>query len=263
MASSLVWGILIPVAAVVFAVGGIVAFAYRSSLTRYHVPAIALTLLAVTSGLTIAFGIVSAEDEADQVNYTASPCEDSQYRGTTASERLKYSSLSPATQDVFRSALEADGEYTTTTRPPEFEYQGDVGTRCTRARRRTCRLEFEYQGDVGTVLNRISYESECYLLHADSGGSLGLGLFVAFLLFVGGPLTLLALSVGLGGLRWGLFTLPMSMVTGVVVGVLAVAVGRWPGEVLAWAAITAALTWLVLKVVDSRRSETFRERMET
>ncbi|QCC49703.1 hypothetical protein [Halapricum salinum] len=241
MASSLVWGILIPVAAVVFAVGGIVAFAYRSSLTRYHVPAIALTLLAVTSGLTIAFGIVSAEDEADQVNYTASPCEDSRYRGTTASERLKYSSLSPATQDVFRSALEADGEYTTTTRPPEFEYQGDVGT----------------------VLNRISYESECYLLHADSGGSLGLGLFVAFLLFVGGPLTLLALSVGLGGLRWGLFTLPMSMVTGVVVGVLAVAVGRWPGEVLAWAAITAALTWLVLKVVDSRRSETFRERMET
>lgn len=234
------WETALPIAVLVFVVGGIVAFVYRSSLTRYHVPALVLTLLAVTAGMTIAFGIVSAKGQAEEVTYTASPCADSQYRGTTATVRLNYSSLSPAAQDVFLSTVEADGEYTTTTRPDEFEYQGDVGT----------------------IVNRISYDSECYLLRADSGGSLGLGLFVTFLLFVGGPVTLLGLTVGLAGLRWRLFTLPLSLVAGAVAGIAAAAVGRWAGEVLAWAAVTAAVTWLVVKVYDTRRSETFRELMD-
>ena len=80
---------------------------------------------------------------------------------------LEYSELSPEAQEVFRSALQTRGEYTTRTHPDEFELE-DFNRR-----------------------NRIQYESECYELTAESRSSFGTAFVALGLLVVGGGITVI------------------------------------------------------------------------
>lgn len=178
MVSSFVWATVVPVAALVFGVGGIVAFAYRSSLTRYHVPAIVLTLLAVTAGLSTVGGVFWFQQQAHQVEYSVDDCGGPQATSVGEPARIAYDELSSDAKDVFQSALAADGEYTTTTDPDDFVYQDDTGT----------------------DLNYITYESECYAFHADPVSGFGVGLMIPYLIAGGTVATLLFLGFALGSL---------------------------------------------------------------
>jgi hypothetical protein len=150
--------------------------------------------------------------------------------------------LSPDAKDVFRSALGADGEYTTTTAPEDFVYQDDTDT----------------------DLNYIRYNSECYALQADPGGGFGLGIMIGLLLFGGGLAMLVLLSAGLGSLVSDRFKLPMAVLSGVATVVTGFTVAHWPSlKVLFGTTIGAfVLTWILLRVIESRGTESFRNRMQ-
>lgn len=80
---------------------------------------------------------------------------------------LEYSELSPEAQEVFRSTLQTRGEYTTRTHPDEFEL-GNFNRR-----------------------NIIEYESECYVLIAESRRGFGTGFAIFWILVVGGGITVI------------------------------------------------------------------------
>lgn len=256
MGTSLLWGTFLPVVGLVFVIGAIVSVAYRSRLTVYHVPAIVLTLLAISVGISTAAGVFSLQHEADQTTYSISECNGPQTTSTVPqttpsvpqtqalrdSTSLQFDSLSPDAKDVFRAALEADGEYTTTTRPEDFVYQDDTGS----------------------DLNYIQYESECYALHADSGGGLGIGLMIGFLLIGGGVVTLVLFSAGLASVLSDRFKVPVSILSGVGAIIAGFTRAPWPTpEVLVGTAIaTVVVTWVVLRAIESRGTESFRERMD-
>ncbi|MXR50759.1 hypothetical protein GRX03_03950 [Halovenus sp. WSH3] len=95
-----------------------------------------LLVVSLLVGLTTVLGAGALHLEGEQIEYSVDACAGNQ-TGTPFSE------LSPEGREVFRSALQADGAYTTRSHPAEFELQSDVS--------RT---------------NEIQYESQCYELTA-------------------------------------------------------------------------------------------------
>jgi hypothetical protein len=151
-----------------------------SSLTK------TLFVFTAVTGLATAIAVGDVRLDAEKIEYSAEPmnqaCEAPSDDRTEADSNdtqvpdhreyprrvLAYRELSPEAQAVFRSALEADGEYTTRTHPDEFELQTDTPNP-----------------------NHIQYESDCYRLTAQTGGGVGTGFAVIGLLAVGGGITVI------------------------------------------------------------------------
>lgn len=145
-----------------------------------------LFVFTVVTGLATTVAVVDIRLNAEKIDYSVEPmnqaCEPPSDDRTAAGSNdtqapdyreyprrvLEYSELSPEAQEVFRSALQADGEYTTRTHPDEFELQLDTDNR-----------------------NYVQYESECYQLTAQTRGGLGTGFAVIGLLVVGGGITVI------------------------------------------------------------------------
>jgi hypothetical protein len=253
MSTPVALGPILPVAGIVFGVGGLVTLAFRTSLTWYHVPSIVLILLAMTAGISTATGAISLDREVEKTDYSVGECADPQATPSGDPDgpeptvvddpnRLEFSSLSADGKDVFRAALQADGVYTTTTRPAEFIYQGDTGT----------------------ALNYIQYEGECYALHADSRGGLGAGLFMSIVVPTGVFLTVVLLALGLGSLLAGWFKIPTSILAGIALPIVWPGLVSWPSlaVLVAFSPATILLTWVSLRTIETRSSRTFQERMD-
>ena len=210
------------------------------TVTRYHLPAIALVVLAVTVGITAVAGAESLEREIDRVDYSVQSCEESTYSPPNTDQQIQaFRDLSPPAQDIFLSALRTEGEYSSPERPSEFDYSSDT-----------------------PELNFVRYDSECYVLQAWGAGPLaGLGIYV--LLVFGGSLALLLLCVGTGSLVWPRFKLPLSVLAGLTGTVLLVnAVSLGGRQFLAVFVALPLLAWLALWALERRLDWQFRERME-
>lgn len=119
--------------------------------------------VALAAGLVTVVAVGAVQLNADKVDYnvesSTQPCD----RQHTYQE---YSELSPPAQEVFRSTLRAEGEYTTRTRPDDFTLQTDT-----------------------QEPNYVQYKSECYQLTAHSRGGFGTGFSTIVLVVLGGGVT--------------------------------------------------------------------------
>lgn len=247
--------VFLGVGIIVFLVGGVVAH-YRLSVTRYHIPILVFSFLTVTSGL---FGFVGAaliSSDAEKNDYTAGPsnqgCTQSNEDNSTNSQYdddrfgdtpvLEYSELSPEAQEVFRSALQADGEYTTKTDPGEFQYRTDASN-----------------GE-----NYIKYDSDCYKLTAEQRGGFGTGFLIMYLLGFG-IVSAVALTV-VSAVSWAFnpFKLPTALLAGLgsVAGLVINGVTEF--ELLTGAPILITiLSWIGLIMIERSMDESFHERMKS
>lgn len=183
-----VFGVLVAI----FLIAGAIA-RLRSGLTRYHVPVLALALLALTSGVVVAGEYRTTTAEIEQIDYRV----DSQAEGCDAAEAdrvSEFNELSPDAQDVFLSTLRSDEEYTTTENPDQFYISSDNG-----------------------VENYIRYESECYSL-VGYGAGLGAGWYIYMLLLFGVPFTLALGVLAAYSYRVGSFRTPAAVASAVSVG---------------------------------------------
>jgi uncharacterized membrane protein len=161
------------VLAVFVFVAGLAAVRYFSTEETPTLPRV-LIQFSLTVGLLTALATGAVYLNAEKVDYTAErnsqACE--LHENTTASDSdaepvLEYSELSPEAREVFRSALDADGEYTTNTAPSEFQYRTD--------------------GTDGE--NPIRYDAACYELTAEQRGGFGTAFAISLLSLAGGGLT--------------------------------------------------------------------------
>jgi LPXTG-motif cell wall-anchored protein len=160
---------------------GVLLYRHRRRLTRYHLPAVLLLVLAVTGAFGTAVGFEQAAREGHRVEYTVEQCvtgeDDPAGVGdspvtTVPADRSEtdFEDLSPEAQEVFLQTLDNGGTYTAQKRPSDLRYEGD-----TRA------------------VNYVRYESTCYALVGDTVSGipfyipryLGAGLLVAVLFLCG------------------------------------------------------------------------------
>lgn len=172
------WVQLLLVLTVVSGIVGAIASWYQDSVTREHLPALLLIVLGITAGVTVALEMQSLQQDVDQVEYIVNPCEpgeDTTITPVTPGDDIReFDSLSPGAQEIFESALETDGGYTTTKRPEDLVYRGDTN-----------------------AMNFVRYNDTCYSLVGDSGGGLGTAFGMQFLIFIGLPISLVLLVAGL------------------------------------------------------------------
>lgn len=223
--SAIVFGALL---AVFLIAGGIVRL--RSGLTRYHVPVIALALLALTSGVLIAANYQTTQAELEQIDYTV----DSQVEGCeTADDNwvFEFDELSPDAQDVFLSTLRSDDGYTTTESPDQFRISSD-----------------------NNVENYVIYESDCYSL-AGYGAGIGAGMYLFVLLLFGIPFTLLLGVLAVYSYLTDSFRLPATVVSAVSVGTVVTAVTNSQVAIVATVALlVVGLVWIIRGSFDPLRA---------
>ncbi|WP_336325688.1 hypothetical protein [Halovenus sp. HT40] len=154
-----------PEEAVLFAgVGTVVVFAcvvfLREKITLDLSRPQLLLLVTVVCPLGTVGVAAGIEYNANTIDYTVDQC------GTHSAE-TNFSELSPAAQEVFRSTLQANGEYTTQTHPDDLVLERDTG-----------------------ATNYIRYESECYALRGSYRGDFGTGFVIWLVYLIGGVVTL-------------------------------------------------------------------------
>lgn len=239
-------GWFVAVGTVVFILGGMRAH-FQLSVTVYHIPLIVLLLLIVTGGLTggiIAFNTVPEADKIDYRTSTArSDCgEFSGYSEPDDTDvTTQYRELSPTAQEIFRSALRADGIYTTNERPDDFRYR--------------------HESTLGE--NYIRYNADCYELNADPRGT---G-FEGDLTRLGNILsgTFLAVVVLFVAKRVSWERRSFKLPTAILVGLGSMgglAVGGLLNQLAGAAVLIGLLTWVGLTGIERMMDGTFRERME-
>ena len=188
--------LLLLLAALLFTTGFAAAIYFSSKET----PTLAhsLILLSLFIGLLTVIGVGATHLNAEKIDYDVEPmnqaCEPPSDDRTTADSNdtqlnsnssdypdkvLDYSELSSEAQEVFRSTLQANGEYTTQAHPDEFEL----------------RLDTDKQ-------NYIQYELECYQLTAQSRGGFATAFAVWGLLVFGGGATVIFALAGLFSYGW-------------------------------------------------------------
>ena len=138
----------------------------------------ALLVLTIVTGSMTVVGSGYTTWESDKIEYSTEaldrPCEprysdnnETESTNTQSDSRnvLSYDNLSTEAQEIFRSAVQADDEYTTRILPDEFVLQTDT-----------------------TNANYVQYNSECYRLTAQSKRETPL-LYAFILRTIGGGLT--------------------------------------------------------------------------
>lgn len=220
---------------------------YRPSITGYHAPALLLVLLGVSVGLTamIAVGAASIPGDADRIDYHVERCgAEFGFQPDSSRQVRQFQELSPEAKDVFLAAKRTEGEYSTSRSPSDLKYVSDHTS--------------------SESVNFVQHESECYVLVAETGGSWGAGLAAAILFAVGVGGALLLVVPAVVSLAVGSFKLPTAYLVGLVAFVAA-----WrtpgPGSLRTWALAFAVvvLTWVLLRIVETRSSTSFNERMKT
>lgn len=225
---------------VIFAVSGAIVF-FRSSVTIYHLPLIMLVLLTITSGLAVTVGASQIQADGDKISYTVESTSQ-EYEISNTEWTYEYSKLSPEAQEVFRSALESDDEYSTRLSPDEFRLMTDTG-----------RNE-----------NYIKYNSEYYVLTGSSRG--GLGSMFAFLgiVFIGGSATIGLFSASVISYRRNSFILPATVLSGFSSTVGLIVIGVRPVEILTVTIVLIPiLTWVGLRAYERHSHKSFAERMNS
>ena len=215
--------------AIFLVAGGIVRL--RSGLTRYHIPVIALALLALTSGAVVAAEYRTTTTEIEQIHYRV----DSQAEGCETAETHRvseFSELSPDAREVFLSALRSVEEYTTTENPDQFYISSDNG-----------------------VENYVIYESDCHSL-VGYGAGLGAGWYLYTLLLFGVPFTLVLAVLAAYSYRVGSFRTPAAVVSAVCVGaVLWVVANSVFAIAVTIGLLVSGLVWIVLGSFNPLRAE--------
>lgn len=231
--------LFVAIGAVVHLFGGVIAFT-RLSVTKYHIPVLVLALLTVTIGLTSVVGAGAIFVETQKIDYRVDQCHDGWVGTSGPGINAEFSELSPAAQEVFRSALQADEKHTRWTNPDDFALETDT-----------------------TVYNQIEYESTCYLLRATPRGDFGDELAITFIVFFGGFVTLLFGILSVVSFRRGSVKLPTSILAGLgSVGGLLVIGATQLRQLAAATVLGVTLTWMVLRVFELRSDESFQERMK-
>jgi hypothetical protein len=157
--------LLLGLAALLFSTGFAAAiyFSSEETPTRPH----SLILLSLFIGLLTVTSAGAVHFEAEKIDYTVASCAENR----TEAPGTQFGELSPEAQTVFRSTLQADGEFTTRKHPDEFELQPDTDA-----------------VDEG-VRNFVQYESECYVLRGDSRRGIGTSIMMTLVVGTGGVLT--------------------------------------------------------------------------
>lgn len=226
---------------IVFIVGGALALS-RRSVTRYQIPVLVLILLTVTVAMTGGIGAFLTSWDAEKIDYRTElvpqGCENESDR---VSESIEYSELSSEAQEVFRSALQADQTYTTTTHPDVFQLRLDANPP-----------------------TYITYNSECYALSAEQRGNFATGFAVIFYLSSSILATFLLVIAIVTSLALGSFKIPMAILVGLAsAGGLIVRGVTGVEEVAGATALAGILTWIGLRLFERYSHESFQERMES
>ena len=232
-------GISVLVVSGILGAGVVLGRRYQPILTRYHLPAILLVLLAITVGVTAVVVAGSLSQDTSRIDYAVEPCNESFHGPPDSAEQLReFHDLSLHAQDVFLSALRSEGEYTTLDRPSDFDYISDT-----------------------TEVNYVQYESTCYVLTAEGPGPLaGVGSYV--LLVGGGAAAVALLVVGLGSLVWPTLKVPLSVLTGLTGTAVLVAASVPSGrQLLAVVVGIPVVTWLALGLLERWLDVEFHDRM--
>lgn len=259
-------------------------------LTKYHVPAIMLLLLWVTAAFGIVLAVEAVDRELQGTEYAvvaeqppSDSFSDSQetppdtretittqaylVSGKEMSGPYKFDELSPDAQDVFLSALRGEDSYlekytprvtifgelqkgdTYTTRSPPPEFQPGY-------------WEADAEAPPHTF---VQYDSTWYLIHVvNLEGSIA----VFFVLIGSGILTGITLAAGWASITLPSFKIPVSVLVGLG-GSIPVAIlaqdrqSLIPGKA-GWSFIGVTLViWIILRLFERQRQQSFRERMTT
>ncbi|WP_436903521.1 hypothetical protein [Halovenus halobia] len=154
---------LLLLAALFFSTGFAAAiyFSSEETPTRPH----SLILLSLFMRLLTVIGAGAIHLNAEKIDYTVD-------QSTCTSSENDFSELSPEAQTVFRSTLQADGEFTTRKHPDEFDLWPQTDA-----------------VDEG-VTNDIQYESACYALRGDSWRGAGTEVMMSVVTGVGSILAI-------------------------------------------------------------------------
>lgn len=153
--------LLLLLAALLFSTGFAAAiyFSSEETSTRPH----SLLLLSLLIGLLTVIGAGAIHLNAEKIDYTVD-------QHTCTGSESEFSEMSPEAQTVFRSTLQAGGEFTTRKHPDEFELEPTTDA-----------------VDEG-VMNVIRYESECYALRGDTRRGIGTEIMMSLVTGVGSVL---------------------------------------------------------------------------
>jgi hypothetical protein len=234
---------------------GALLYTHRRALTRYHLPAVLLLALAVTGAFGTAVGYEQADREGHRVEYTVEPCvtSDGDSAGvgdatvtTVPADRSEtdFENLSPEAQTVFLQTLRNGGTYTAQKRPADLRYEGDT-----------------------EAVNYVRYESTCYALVGDTAS--GIPFYVPRYLGTG-LLSVVLFLCGWWSLTTPRFRAPVAVLAGSSTGFgAALVLAEWLPTAMHTALLFVAvsLTGYVaaggaLRLLEQRRSERFRDRME-
>lgn len=229
--------LFVVVGGVVFSLGGLIAY-YRSSVTMDIT--LVLVLLAVTCSLTGVIGVSATHGDAQKYDYTVTEtpmqnCDSEEL--SPFNEYSAYSELSPEAQEIFRSTLQTDGDYTTTTHPDDLRLERDTRT-----------------------VNYIQYESACYALSVQSRGSFGTGFIILYYLSAAAVGALFASA----SLIFEGSNEPISLLVGLgLAGGLTVSGVINLGQLAEVTILLGLLTWVGLRVIERSSHEGSSEQIET
>jgi len=207
-----------------------------SPLTRYQVPALVILLVGISGGVAVAGQAYSMVETENTYLYTGSQIDESDVPSDATV--TAFEELSPTAQEIFLTVHDRGDEYRTTEQASDLQYDDD---------------------DVSVDgYNYVRYEGDYYNLYAaiDSGQELGAWV----VLYLGLPVALVLIVLGVISWAFDLVKLPSGVLSGLVVAGLGAPITGVTPVMIGGGVAAMVLAWVGLTLVDQHLPVTIEPR---